>query len=112
MENSLTTSECGRQDSNLHGLPGFPSRVPGSSSSGSQGRRVCQFHHARVERGMRETAITWRGVWEPAGGLDTRPHPPFPTTAATVLRQLPTFRIHLSSRRVTSPAFMRLIIVE
>lgn len=77
--------ECGRQDSNLHGLPGSRSRVPGSSSSGSQGRRVCQFHHARIERGMCQSAATWRGMWEPAEGLDTHPQHPFLTTARAVL---------------------------
>lgn len=39
--------ECGRQDSNLHGLPRSPSRARGSSSTGFQSQRVCQFRHAR-----------------------------------------------------------------
>ena len=41
--------ECGRQDSNLHGLFGAPRlrNVPRSSSTGSQSQRVCQFRHAR-----------------------------------------------------------------
>jgi hypothetical protein len=39
--------ECGRQDSNLHGLPRSPSRARGSWSTGFQSQRVCQFRHAR-----------------------------------------------------------------
>lgn len=39
--------ECGRQDSNLHRLAGSPLRALGSSSTGFQSQRVCQFRHAR-----------------------------------------------------------------
>ncbi len=86
-------SECGRQDSNLHGLPGSWSRVPGSSSSGSQGRRVCQFHHARVKRGFYDVA---GGV-----GLDQRVHttPPFPTYYVVLL--VHQFPDRLVSIRIT-----------
>jgi hypothetical protein len=48
----LASYECGRQDSNLHGLPGSPRRAPGSTATGFQVRRVCRFHHARVVRGL------------------------------------------------------------
>lgn len=47
-----TCSECGRQDSNLYGLPGSPSRASGSVSTGFQSQRVCRFRHARVERSL------------------------------------------------------------
>src|SRR5207244_12718536 len=78
-------SECGRQDSNLHGLSRYPLSARGSLSSGSQGRRVCQFHHARIVRG---TCLGFCNVVGSVGAsraASTRPHHPFPTTAATVL---------------------------
>src|SRR6267143_929768 len=47
---SLATMGCGRHDSNLHGLPGFPRsrKFLGLTASGFQSRRVYRFRHARV----------------------------------------------------------------
>lgn len=50
MAGYLLQSEYGRQDSNLHRLAGSPQRALGSTSSGFQNHRVCQFRHARVKR--------------------------------------------------------------
>jgi hypothetical protein len=48
----LAFFECGRQDSNLYGLSRNPLSSRGSSSTGFQGPRVCQFRHARIVRGF------------------------------------------------------------
>ena len=43
-------SECGRQDSNLHELPGFPVKSPwGYCSAVSKTAAYAVFRHARVE---------------------------------------------------------------
>ena len=116
----MTANGCGRQDSNPYGLSRYPLSARGSLSSGSQSRRVCRFHHARVVRGflIRRCSVVG-GVGLPD---KARPTPPLPPRTAVHCCSLCessyslssvafAFRTHLPPLRTNAPEFLRLSIV-